>query len=196
MPPSREPLTTLALKNIRGLMDPRRASVTFCLAVCAAGCGRDGAVVTQHNDTFRTGAQLAETTLTPGAVRRLGMRVKYTALVDGNINGQPLYARGVSFPDGRANALYVVTSENTAYAFVAGTGAQKWMHRLLDSDLSRETGRPLTRGDTNPPVTPVIDVFGHTMYVVFSTKNQPVDQFDPSVDKITRGKLRVAYWLV
>jgi hypothetical protein len=149
---------------------------------------------TQHNNNSRTGAQLDEIILTPAAVSHRGMRVKYTASVNGNVDAQPLYVPEVSFPNGRADALYIVTENNSVYAFDAQTGAQKWNRQLLDADPTR---RSLPRGSTNPPPTPVIDVSTHNLYILFSTKNQEVDTAETR-DKWTNldRSLDVAYWLV
>jgi len=173
-------------------------------------------VLTQHNDNFRTGAQLNETALTPASVRLRGMRVKYQALVEGNINAQPLYVRSIPFSDGSANALYVVTDSNNVYALDAESGVRKWSRSLQDSNPGV---RPLPHGGQNPPVAPVIDLQSWTIYVVFSTKNQMLDwaqcastaTIDPSRCDVNNNpcacansifenrdlaQLDVAYWLV
>jgi hypothetical protein len=133
------------------------------------GCGAGADVVTQHNDNFRTGAYLAETTLTPAKVLSGGMRVKYQHPLDGSVAAQPLFVRDVAFPLGRAHGLFVATMANKVYGLDADTGAEQWVTVLTDRDPGK---RNLARGVSS---TPVIDVPNHRMYVLFSTKNQPQD---------------------
>lgn len=130
-------------------------------------------VVTQHNDNFRTGAYLGETVLTPDAVLARRMRVKYTAVVGGGgaINGQPLYLRGVRFPSGTADALYVANTNNEVGAYNAETGTLKWPSTVTLRDFE-STSRSRPRGIMG---TPVIDPFSRTLYVLYSTKNQELD---------------------
>jgi hypothetical protein len=162
--------------------------------VCAVADGGNGGVVTQHSDNGRTGVFPYEAILTPAAVGARGMQVKYTAAVDDDIDGQPLYMRAVAFNGGPANAFFVVTQSNTAYAFDADLGALEWRQSLVDSDPG---ARPLAHGLTNPPVTPAIDASSNAMYVVFSTKNQAVDTAGSTGDEATlEATLDVAYWLV
>ena len=155
-------------------------------------------VLTQHNDNFRTGAQLQETMLTPAAVRSHGMRIKYRPLeVDDNVDAQPLYARSVAFPDGSANALFTVTAHNSVYAFDADTGKTKWSHWLLDGS---PTLRPLA---WDAPPTPVIDLGRQVIYVLFGTIDQrpsttkpPEYKFYWDYEKDFLSNSKVAYWLV
>ncbi len=169
----------------------QQAALGLILAVSVVSVAATG---TQHNDNSRTGAQLDELILTPDAVSQRGMRVKYVAPVSGNVNAQPLYVPNVSFPSGRANALYIVTENNLVYALDAQTGAQKWIHKLIDADPAL---RSLPRGATNPPPTPVVDVATRTIYILFSTKNQAIDTADTRQHWIDLDRdLDVAYWLV
>src|ERR1700693_1164707 len=55
-------------------------------------------VLTHRNDMSRSGAYLAETTLTPGNVNASTFGKLYERAVKGDIFAQPLYARGVSTP--------------------------------------------------------------------------------------------------
>src|SRR5438552_3758622 len=116
-----------------------------------SGCGNpnvkiDPNVTTQHNDNFRTGAYLAETSLLPDAVSRRGMRVKYwlapqgwvpasprlsqpTGVIDGTIDTQMLYLRkGGQL---QRNALIVGTSTNKVFAIDADTGECVWESYLM-----------------------------------------------------------------
>jgi hypothetical protein len=146
------------------------------------GCDGGANVVTQHNDNARTGAYLAETILTPARVRARGMVIKYTKPVSGAIIAQPLYVRRVAFERGAANGLFLATLTSTVYGLDADTGAEKWKVVLADSD-------PRTRGVTaGIHATPVIDMAGGRMYVMFMTRSDDLDAGGQSRE--------MAYWLV
>src|SRR5438094_544659 len=76
-------------------------------------------VLTQHNDNHRTGANPAETQLTPAAVRSGRFGRLYSRSVVGDIYAQPLCMRGVVTPGGPKNLVFVATSKNWVYAFDA-----------------------------------------------------------------------------
>src|SRR5205807_3429908 len=77
-------------------------------------------VLTQHNDIARTGANLAETTLTTAAVGGPRFQRLFTLPVDAEIYAQPLIASDLVMSDrGRRNVLYVATVADTVYAFDA-----------------------------------------------------------------------------
>ena len=85
------------------------------------------AVLTQHNDNARTGANLAETVLNPSNVKAATFGRVGHAEVDGQVYAQPLYVPGVSFPDpGVRAAVYVATMNNSVYAFDADTLSPLW----------------------------------------------------------------------
>src|SRR5205085_741976 len=77
-------------------------------------------VLTQHNDNARTGANLAESILTPDAVAAPGRFGKLFELpVEGHVYAQPLYVPNVAFPERQRNVIYVATMHNLVYAFDA-----------------------------------------------------------------------------
>ena len=146
-------------------------------------------VVTQHNDNARSGAQLAETTLTPANVNETQFGLLYDRHVLGTLLAQPLYVHGVTTVRGLKNLIFVATADDVVYAFDAndmspdttinvpapdGTGglttqpeSTKWVWRTsLGSphagDICAETVPPLV-GITS---TPVIDVSAGVIYVV------------------------------
>ena len=128
------------------------------------------AVLTQNNDNARTGANLAETALTPASVGsgQFGKLFTITGL-DANVNGQTLYVPGVTVGSQVYNVLYAYTSNNRDHsacglnAFDADTGAPLW-HTLL----------PLSA--TYTTATPVIDQSTGTMYVLTKTDNDDTGQ--------------------
>src|SRR5947209_6863613 len=112
--------------------------LTVLSLTALAGCRSfNPNVATQHNDNFRTGAYLAETTLTPKAVHDRGMHVKYwlgpcnrqardphrdapmTGCIDGTVVTQPLYVNRVRFDlpflEFEAPAVFVATTSNKVY---------------------------------------------------------------------------------
>jgi hypothetical protein len=91
-------------------------------------------VLTQHNDTARTGANLAETHLKPSNVNNKTFGKLAFRIVDGNIFAQPLIvsqARIAGRP-GPTNVAIVATEANSVYGFdaedtnQASTTAQLW----------------------------------------------------------------------
>src|SRR4029077_7744651 len=86
-------------------------------------------VLTQHNNIARTGANLAETTLTPGNVNVATFGKLFTRTVDGQMFAQPLYVPQVTINGTTQNVVYVATENNTVYAFDAdnpGASAPLW----------------------------------------------------------------------
>jgi hypothetical protein len=136
-----------------------------------ANCSPQNAV-TQHNDNRRSGANLAETRLTPANVNPASFGRLYTRNVDGDTVGQPLYVHGVRIPKlGLKNLFFVTTSKNNIYAFDADnldpnpTHGLVWQRNLcasLPTGVCGETWNHLV-GITS---TPVIDPNTNTIYVV------------------------------
>ena len=77
-------------------------------------------VLTWHNDNFRTGQNLKETTLTLTNVNSTQFGLKFKLSVDGHIFTQPLYVGSVSIlGQGVHNVVYVGTENDSVYAFDA-----------------------------------------------------------------------------
>jgi hypothetical protein len=145
--------------------------------VAIPAAGRAGVTVpTQHNDNFRTGANLSETTLTPDAVRLHGL-VGVDRSVDGFINTQLLYAPGVATNAGPRDIVYATTSADSVYAFDAGNrdsapqGGFLW--RWSPPALSSVSPLVLARGINATPVLDVTNGKG-TIDVLYSTTNQVI----------------------
>src|SRR5215471_18033774 len=100
------------------------AAWTFLL--CAFASKAEVQVLTQHNDPQRTGANLAETVLTPAIVASPSFIQLGSYPVEGQVFAQPLYASGVNvLGKGRRNVLFVATAHNLLYAYDADqTGKQ------------------------------------------------------------------------
>ncbi|HEV3089457.1 MAG TPA: hypothetical protein VGX96_19805 [Candidatus Elarobacter sp.] len=173
-------------------------SAFIVASLCGVRAPADAGVVvpTQHNDNFRTGANLAETKLTPATVAGLQRIDRY---VDGPINTQVLYAPGVRTAAGLRNIAYVVTGTNSVYAFDADDtsgalqGGLLWRTTLSDP---QPTARPWRRGIN---ATPVLEVNGDggTIDVLFSTANQfPWNSVFVSDELKLQTTLDVRYYLV
>ena len=146
-------------------------------------------VLTQHNDNARTGANLAESILTPDAVATPGRFGKlFERQVEGQVYAQPLYIPNVTFPQGQRNAVYVATMRNHVYAFDADdpqASAPLWEKRpedlgpfvpLPDPGIGPQAppGQPPAYRDIADAVgivsTPVISLEHNVVYVVALTK--------------------------
>jgi len=87
-------------------------------------------VLTYHNDTSRTGANLNETTLTPQNVNATSFGKLFSYKVDGDVYAQPLEVSGLRMGDGKVHNVLVVAPRTTA------------------STPSTPTTRPRARGTT------------------------------------------------
>lgn len=142
-------------------------------------------VLTYHNDNARTGQNLGETLLTPANVNRSGFKKLFSDAVDKDIYAQPLYVPGVSIPgQGTHNVIYVVTENDTVYAFDADTaGKTLWKVSFInpaagittvpDSDVN-DFGDSSVFGIT---ATPVIDGSSGTLYVLAFTKENGIHRY-------------------
>lgn len=166
--------------------------LSFSLGLASKKVEAQNAVVTQHNDNYRTGAYLYERQLTPRQVDPRtgpGLRLLYERVVDGAINAQLLYVPEVISRGAIHNVVYAATSNASVYAFDAGSGEQLWQRPLKDEAWIPAAERHHTVEGVLS--TPVID--DQTMYVVFNTWNGvpfPGGGGDPPAD------LNVTFWLV
>ena len=144
-----------------------------CFALVSAACLPAHAqnVYTQHNDSARSGANLAEKILSPTNVNAVSFGKLYTVNVDGQVFAQPLYASGVAIPGkGTLNVVYVATMHNSVYALDAdNSGAQLWKSSfgtpVYPPDV--EEASNITRGSSVGILsTPVIDRSTNTIYFV------------------------------
>jgi hypothetical protein len=116
-------------------------------------------VLTYHNDNGRTGLMQQETTLTLANVNSATFGKLNFLTADGKVDAEPLYASNVVINGIVHNVLYVVSENDSIYAFDADTGAQLWLKTAL---LPGETTSDGVNGCTqiNPigiTDTPVID---------------------------------------
>src|SRR5215471_490282 len=135
------------------------------------------AVLTQHNDSSRTGANLNETFLTTSNVRPGSFGKLFSRPVDGYIYAQPLYAPAVNIPQiGVRNVVYVATEHNSVYCYDADDPAAQnpiWQVSLGNPVPSSDISEEYT--DLTPEIgitsTPVIDPAIGTLYVVAKSKD-------------------------
>ena len=166
--------------------------LTFLFATIGFTWATD--VVTYHNDISRSGQNLKETILTTSNVNSSSFGKLFTMNVDGVIDAEPLYLSGVSIPgQGTHNVLYVVTENDSVYAFDADGGTLLWQVSLLQSGEtpSGDFGCNQISPQIGITSTPVIDRSSGpqgTIYVVaMSTKSSTYFQRIHALD-VTTGQ--------
>ncbi len=154
----------------------RPAVLGAALALLAGPATAQVNILTQHNDNGRTGANLAETVLTPAKVNVSTFGKLFSIKVDGEIYAQPLYMSNVAVPgQGTHNVVYVATMNNTVYALDADKGTTLWTANF---------GAPVQASDVQcccPDIsstvgilgTPVIDPATNTIYFVSRNETNP-----------------------
>lgn len=139
-------------------------------------------VLTQHNDSDRTGHNARETSLTPDAVKKSFGKL-FDAEVDAQVYAQPLVVTGLHINGVSHNALIVGTAANTIYYFDADSGSLIWSKNygpaaqtpseFWPSDGSRWT----PYRDMTPQIgivsTPVVDRATSTLYFTTYTETPP-----------------------
>ncbi len=138
-------------------------------------------VTTWHYDNARTGANTAETTLTPANVNTTGFGKIATFPVDGFVVAEPLYLGGVNISgQGVHNVVYVATMHDSVYAFDPDSTSTTplWMTSILSYSPMGATSVPssvqknaTTTGWSEVGIvsTPVIDPATGIMYLVAET---------------------------
>jgi outer membrane protein assembly factor BamB len=134
-------------------------------------------VVTYHNDNYRSGHNAKETILTLSNVNSGSFGKLFTLPVDGVIDAEPLYLSGVSIPlKGVHNVVYVVTENDSVYAFDADTGTLLWKVSVLGAGETPSDNLGCTQispqiGITSTPVIDRSSGPNGTIYVVAMSKN-------------------------
>ncbi len=116
-------------------------------------------VLTYHYNVFRQGSTLQETTLTPSNVNSASFGKVGFLAVDGKVDAQPLYINKQFISGNLNNTLYVVTENDSAYAFAVNGGRQFWHTSVLGS--GETPSDPRNCSQITPQIgvtaTPVID---------------------------------------
>jgi hypothetical protein len=132
------------------------------------------AVTTYHYDTYRTGWNQTETTLTPANVSSAAFGLLHNVTLDDQVDAQPLVVPGVLITAGTSqgthDVVYVATEGNTIYAIDEHSGAI-----LLSPNFGTPVQYPLGCNNNGPNVginsTPVIDPSSGTLYVIIYTQD-------------------------
>jgi hypothetical protein len=164
---------------------------TTSLALLIALCGIVSntslaavAVLTQHNDLNRSGANLSETLLSTNNVNTNQFGRLFTRAVDDEIHTQPLVVTNVNVPGkGVYNLVIVATVSNSVYAFDADeatNSAPLWQTNFLSANVIPPRNTDMTfacggnykdfAGNMGIVGTPVIDPATGRMYLVSRTK--------------------------
>ena len=100
-----------------------KSAILLALASLLASKGfAQVSVLTQHNDSSRTGQNLQETLLNTSTVNVANFGKLFSLPVDGNIFAQPLYVPSLSIGGVTRNVVYVATTQNSVFAFDADSG--------------------------------------------------------------------------
>jgi hypothetical protein len=137
-------------------------------------------VTTYHYDTYRTGWNQNETTLTPLNVNRASFGLLHSVSLDDQVDAQPLYMPNVNITAGQYpgthNVIYVVTENDSVFAIDAQSGTV-----LLEVSLGTPIPYPLGCNNNGPNVginsTPVIDPATNTLYVMVYTQQSGMPQY-------------------
>ncbi len=143
-------------------------------------------VLTYHNDTSRTGANLNETTLTPQNVNASSFGKLFDYTFDGQVYAQPLVVSNLRIDGKVHNVLFVATENDSVYALDADNPTAGPRHNGVlwqTSFINPAKGiTPVPEQDVENngvgPVygitaTPVIDRATNSIYVVSEVKEQP-----------------------
>lgn len=160
-------------------------------------------LATSQYTSLRTGADLAETKLTPANVNPRSFGKLFSLKVDGDVYAQPLVLSQVEMPDqGKHDVVFVATEHDSVYAFDADKKAPPlWHVSFLDpaKGITAIPGQHVHCPFINPEVgitsTPVIDLGQGTLFVLARTMEQVSDPPYKYVQRlhaldITTGKER------
>ena len=171
-------MKSLIPRLVRGLSrSSALALIVFGLFVLPpAGAAVD--VLTQHNDQFRTGANLSETRLTTASVNSTDFGKLYSYPVDSYVYAQPLYVSGLTIAGGTHNVVFVATMADSVFAFDADANVKYWQKTFTGGTITPVPVADIT-GDANLNIhgnvgilsTPVIDKASATIYVLARTKD-------------------------
>jgi hypothetical protein len=166
----------VAISNSAGSVTSRVATLTVNPS-SSRGSSID--VVTYHYDNLRTGQNVNEITLTTANVNVNSFGKLGEFAVDGLVDAQPLLLSNLAIPGkGTKNVLYVVTENDSIYAFdadsiTASGGTALWQVSALLSGETPSDNRGC--GQVTPKIgitsTPVIDRGRNAIYFVAMSKD-------------------------
>jgi hypothetical protein len=157
-------------------------SITVTLNVNAAPPPSGVNVLTYHNDLSRSGQNVNETILTPANLNSSNFGKVGFLAVDGLVDAEPLYASGLMVSGLTHNVVFVVTENDSVYAFDADTFTQLWKVSVLGATETASDDRGC--GQVTPQIgitsTPVIDLHAGShgvIYLVGMSKDGSGDYF-------------------
>ncbi len=142
------------------------AGTTSTTGTTGTGSGGSGSstpgtvsVLTYHNDNARTGQNTQETALTTANVNSNSFGKVGFYAVDGKVDAEPLYVPAETIGGATHNVLYVVTENDSAYAFDADNGTALW--HVSAAGPNETPSDPRNCSQVTPQIgitnTPVID---------------------------------------
>jgi len=133
-------------------------------------------VLTWHNDNERTGRNASETKLTLANVNSATFGKLFTLSTDGLVDAEPLYVPNLTVNGGTHNVVFVVSENDTVYAFDGDNGSTLWQVTALRTGEVASDNRSC--GQVTPKIgissTPVIDLSAGahgTVYLVAMSKD-------------------------
>ena len=180
-------------------------TLVFILLACPSISFAQFSVTTYHYDNSRTGWNSDELILTPANVNSTTFALLKTAILDEQVDGQPLVVPGVNITagpkQGMHDVVYLATEGNTIYAIGAVNG-----NVLLKANFGPPVPRPLGCENNGPNVgvnsTPVIDSASGTLYVIVYTRTASGPAYylhaldlGSLTDKVTPRKIAASHTL-
>lgn len=145
--------------------DNCKGSLKTFINITVTGGSTGPPILTYQYGNMRVGANTQESTLTTSNVNVSTFGKKFTYSIDQYSYGQPLYVPNLSIGGIVHNVVFVVTENNSIYAFDADGGGQLW-HHFIDTPIPCSAvhgcGIAPTVGIT---ATPVIDLSLGRIYV-------------------------------
>jgi len=133
-------------------------------------------VLTWHNDNGRTGRNTSETKLTLANVNSATFGKLFTLSTDSLVDAEPLYVPNLTVNGGMHNVVFVVSENDTVYAFDGDNGSTLWQVTALGAGEAASDNRGC--GQVTPKIgitsTPVIDLSSGqhgTIYLVAMSKD-------------------------
>lgn len=164
----------------------KACSIVLLLATFIASIRAEVAVLTQHNNLSRTGANLEETLLKTNNVNTNTFGLVFTRTVDDQVYAQPLVMTNVDVPGrGSHNLVIVATVNDSVYAFDAddaSVSAPYWQVSFTNANAVAPRNSDLSAlgscggnyndfsGNMGIVGTPVVDPAAGTVYLVARTK--------------------------
>ncbi|HTX74604.1 MAG TPA: hypothetical protein VMD29_00270 [Terracidiphilus sp.] len=133
------------------------AQLGLTVSAKTASTGVD--VTTYHDDVSRSGLNPNETTLTPANVNSKQFGLIRMLPADGKVDAEPLVLSGLTIAGAQHNVVYIVTENDSVYAYDTGAGTQLWKTSVLGA--GETPSGDFGCGQITPQIgitsTPVID---------------------------------------